>query len=661
MKKILSAVLAGIMMLSAAAVVPVEAAQQESTVSADSVISFNTEKALYVHGLLNSTDSEAWQKWQCKHDEDFNEIDSSVKYFFMPTSASSTHADVYNAYSNTVTVNGVSISPGETKTVNYKADTAYSVKADGKTYSLIFMKSNAEAGIYVNNSNVDGNGTDLMSYLNDDKSKSAKASGAIVDSNGNVDNTAIKKIKGRGNTTWQKAKKGYNITYSSNVEIAGMDKSKKYSLLANYQDDSLSRNRILYDLSDAVGMPYASDSRYVDFYVNGFYWGSYQLCEKVEVGKNNLVNDIDDEAYLNADGTINEDFPFLCEIDASAGDDDYYVECNGGNSVTIKSPEINPGEPGYSEVKAYVKSKFNALYNAARSTKTDLSTVIDLDSAAKLYLINELGKNWDSGVSSTFFVWKQDENGTYKFYASPVWDYDNSLGNANGVEWDLRNIGVDDYTEYTGWWCKYKGKKSSSRSSTNLMNCFARNSSVLDTAAQVWFNDFVPALNDFYGKTDKGIMKSYAEYLALISNSADMNYTSGWYLNTGDWIADHSKLTTAYFDEVTQKMVTSSNKTYNQNFNGMFMFTVDWMQGRAAWLSEQFYPDWRQPENLLGDVNGDGEVTVDDVTAIQMHLADIITLDESKLELAEVNGDGVVTIDDVTRIQMYLSSIITSL
>ena len=105
-------------------------------------------------------------------------------------------------------------------------------------------------------------------------------------------------------------------------------------------------------------MPYASDSRYVDFYVNGFYWGSYQMCEKIEVGKNSLINDIDDEAYLNEDGTVNTDFPFVCEIDPNATDgEDYYVTCADSIKVTIKSPELNEGDIGYNEVKAYVKKK----------------------------------------------------------------------------------------------------------------------------------------------------------------------------------------------------------------------------------------------------------------------------------------------------------------
>lgn len=661
MKKLISVILAVSMVTGVSVISSVSAANvsnEPETVSSGN-ISFDTVEALYVHGVLNSVDTEAWQAWQSKHDEEFNEVDSKVKYFFLPTSADSTKVDMYNAFSDTVTVNGVTIPSGGTATVSYEENKSYSVSADGSTYMLKFMKSNAEAGIYINNSDADGKGTDLMSYINVDKSLSAKATGAIVDAEGNVDNTGIKKIKGRGNTTWGKPKKAYNITYSDNVEIAGMSKSKKYSLLANYQDDSLSRNRVLYDLSDAVGMPYASDSRYVDFYVNGFYWGSYQMCEKIEAGKNNLVNDIDDTAYLNADGTINKDFPFLCEVDAGASDwDDYYVECADGNKVTIKAPELEAGDVGYNEVKEYVRDKFNSLYYAAKNTDGDISAVADVESVAKLYLINELGKNWDSGVSSTYFVWKQDENGNYKFYGSPVWDYDNSLGNAVGVSRDLKNMGVKDYEEYTGWWCKYKGKRASSKNSTNIMNCFARNESVMSEAPQVWFNDFVPALKDFYGETDKGIMMSVNEYHDLLMGSAEMNYTSGWLLNTGSWIADHQSLTGAYYDENSHKMVQTDKKHYAQTFNGMFAYMTDWMQGRAAWLSEQFYSDYIPPKYTVGDVNNDGNINIDDVTLVQKYSAEMEELTEIQLLAADVTRDGLINIDDVTAIQKYIANII---
>ena len=406
MKKVTAILL--VLLLTVSALSGLSVSADEADLGAPS--GFTLENALYAHAVLSSTDTQAWQEWQSIHDEDGNVEKPLEKYFFLPTSANSESVDIYNGFESEVVVNGTAIAAGKTANVAYKADTPYTVKSGRYSFTLTLMKSNAEAAIYVNNSDADGKGTDLMTYLNADKELSAKATGAIVTPDGTVDNTKIKKIKGRGNTTWQKPKKAYNITYDSKVAIAGMTKAKKYSILANYQDDSLSRNRFLYDLSDAVGMPYASDSRYVDFYANGVYLGSYQMTEKVEVGASSLVNDFEETDYLDAEGNVKEDFPFLCEVDAGANDTDYYVSANNGIKITIKAPELSSSDKGYNEVKEYVRNKFNALYDAAKTTSNDLSPYLDIDSAAKIYLINELGKNWDAGVSSLFFTYKQDSD-----------------------------------------------------------------------------------------------------------------------------------------------------------------------------------------------------------------------------------------------------------
>ena len=650
MKKLLSVLLAALLLIGTVSVVGVSAAEEKGAPSA-----YAAEPALYVHAVMNSADTEAWHAWQSVHDEDFEVAKPNEKYFFLPSSVGKTTIDVYNGYDAAVPLNGVTIASKATESVAYTPDIAYTVSAGGQNYTLKIMNSNAEGAIYINNPDADGNGTDLMSYLNDTKENSAKATGAIVTPDGAIDNTTIKKIKGRGNTSWDKPKKGYNITYDKKVGIAGMEKNKKYSILPNYQDDSLSRNRILYDLSDAVGMPYASDSRYVDFYVNGYYWGSYLMCEKVEPGS--LVPEVTDDGYLNEDGTIKEDFPFIAEVDASATTGDYYVTTNN-MKITIKAPEVDPGQPGYEEVKNYVKEKFNAFYTAT-APNGNLSAVADIDSVAKLYLINELGKNWDSGVSSTFFTYRQDENGNYKFYGSPVWDYDNSLGNATGVQWDLRNIGVTDYEEYTGWWCQHKGKaNATARRSNNVIARISQNAAVKAVLPKIWFEKFMPALDHFSGVDfDKEINRElYTKeaYYALIKDSAAMNYESGWLINTGSWIADHSSQKVAHYDSTTRKMVVDTQATsYVQNFEGMYDYASDWMLSRAAWLSEQFAPNY-VPSPLLGDADLNREVDIIDATAIQRHVAGIVTLSQEAQLAADVDRDGDVAIVDTTLLQRHL-------
>ena len=654
MKKTIAIILALLMILGTVPFTGVFAAEEKGSPS-----DFATEPALYVHAVINSSDAEAWQAWQSVHDEDFEVEKPNEKYFFLPSSAAKNTIDVYNGFDEAVTLNGVSIPSHATESVAYAADAAYTVSAGGNNYTLKIMNSNAEGAIYINNPDADGNGTDLMTYLNDTKDNSAAATGAIVTPDGKIDNTAVKKIKGRGNTSWDKPKKGYNINYDKKVSIAGMEKNKKYSILPNYQDDSLSRNRILYDLSDAVGLPYASDSRYVDFYVNGYYWGSYLMCEKVEPGS--LVPEVTDDGYLNKDGSIKEDFPFIAEVDASATEGDYYVTTNN-MKITIKAPEIDPGQPGYEEVKNYVKSKFSAFYTAT-APSGDLASVADVNSVAKLYLINELGKNWDSGVSSTFFTYRQDENGNYKFYGSPVWDYDNSLGNAKGVQWDLRNIGVTDYEEYTGWWCQHKGKSNASaKRSNNIIARISQNTAIKEVLPRIWFEKFVPALDHFTGaKYDKEIDRDFytkEHYYSLIKDSAAMNYESGWLLNTGSWIADHSSQKVAHYDSATQKMVVDSQTTnYAQDFDGMYNYASDWMLSRAAWLSEQFAPDY-VPSPLLGDADLSGAVDIIDTTTIQRHLADITPLAEGAQVCADVDKDDDITILDATLLQRYFAGII---
>lgn len=56
---------------------------------------------------------------------------------------------------------------------------------------------------------------------------------------------------------------------------------------------------------------------------------------------------------------------------------------------------------------------------------------------------------------------------------------------------------------------------------------------------------------------------------------------------------------------------------------------------------------------ILGDVNNDGEVNINDVTAVQRYLAQIQAI-ASPLS-ADINDDGTITIDDATLIQFYLA------
>ena len=58
-----------------------------------------------------------------------------------------------------------------------------------------------------------------------------------------------------------------------------------------------------------------------------------------------------------------------------------------------------------------------------------------------------------------------------------------------------------------------------------------------------------------------------------------------------------------------------------------------------------------------GDVNGDGNVNINDVTMIQKALAEYITLDEFQKKAADFDGDGRVTVSDATALQKKLAEL----
>ncbi|MBR2715171.1 MAG: CotH kinase family protein [Ruminococcus sp.] len=558
-------------------------------------ITVGTIPGLFAHAYSESKESEAWVKWY---------DDNGTRYFLMPTCTNKENLEIYNSYSTKTTINGVTIEPYSVGVVPYTEGAQYSVSANNRNYKLKVMVSSAEAAVFINNPD-DFDGSDLWTYLTDDKENYASATGAILDDEGNIDNTSIKKIKGRGNTSWAADKKGFNINYNAAVSLDGMQSCKKFSIISNFQDPALARNRILYDLADEVGVPYASDSRFTEIYINGAYIGNYMMCEKVDVGKNTLIPEVDEEDYLNYTSGAQDNFSFVCEIDNAPSADDFTITMGNKNKITMKSPELAQGDDGYDQVKNFIKDKYDTMWNKITSNASDVNEYIDVESLAQVYLINELGKNWDSGAGSFYFVYKPDESGHYKFFASPVWDYDNSLGNANGVASDLRNLGINDYTLPTGWFSKLKnGYGGPNFLSDSIKNCDALNKMI----PTVWFEQFVPAIENKLNGENLNNTELYSSdvYLSYLSKSAALNYIRWDMVTDTSWIANHTSLTksdaTYKYNEHSQvtgvdyKQDSTATKYTKYSFADEFKYMIDWTNSRAAWLSNEYFDSYTPSE-----------------------------------------------------------------
>ncbi len=71
------------------------------------------------------------------------------------------------------------------------------------------------------------------------------------------------------------------------------------------------------------------------------------------------------------------------------------------------------------------------------------------------------------------------------------------------------------------------------------------------------------------------------------------------------------------------------------------------------------YKDIEVPDGMCGDVNCDSKVNIKDATAIQKHIAGLVTLADEGLAVADVDASGVVNIKDATVIQKHIAGIDT--
>ena len=127
-KKAISIVLAGLMTAGSMSALSVFAVEETSP-----TLSFKTQNALYAHAVSGSADSDAWVAWQCEHNEYMNEINANQKYFFLPSSVSSTSVELYNAYSNNDTLNNDTIPSEESKEDSYTNNKTNRDNTDDKT------------------------------------------------------------------------------------------------------------------------------------------------------------------------------------------------------------------------------------------------------------------------------------------------------------------------------------------------------------------------------------------------------------------------------------------------------------------------------------------------------------------------------------------------
>ncbi len=591
MKKLISLIMVLCLLLSAFPFAFAADTTEELTPNPEAYPNFALDnwEALYAHAIPGDDSTDAWQKWM-KDYGGFN-AEEGVRYFFLPAASNDSCIEIYNGYNEDAVVGGVTIPTHTSALVEYTENEAISVSVgESRSYTFKVLMSDAEASLYINdvtNSYEDYEGniqeTDLWSFLIQNKENSVSTATYSIVSKDGVQDGELKKIKGRGNTNWKDYdKKPFNINFNSMTTI-GSTTSKKFSLVSNTKDTTLLRNSIMYDLSKDVGSPYYSDQSFIDFYVNGVYRGAYIACQKVDLGKNTMIN-LKDESE-----DIETNFNFLVEVDVWNYKNDTYFVSDKGYHVVLKTPDLEDFETNSPEWKVrydYIKDKYQELEDALyKGTLADIEAICDIESLAQQYLLQDLGKNCDGGYTSTFFTYNAGEG---KFYATPIWDCDSDLG-AVDVWRENCKTSTSDHKGWTTRTAKYENTINPYGQAFYVKGTTSKGETFEELCARIWKTNFIPKIDILLGKAERGegdLVKSIDEYAASIEKSTYINYIM--------WD----------FAWLCQSKNKSLPDNYTEDVAGELAYLKDWVKARSEWMTSYFNGE-QEPEPTDPPVTGE--------------------------------------------------------
>lgn len=252
-------------------------------------------------------------------------------------------------------------------------------------------------------------------------------------------------IKARGNFTRKGySKKPFKLKLGDKQNLLGINRagktSKHWALLAHADDKfGYMRNFVGFRLGEMIGLPWTPNQQPVEVVINGDYRGIYFLTESIRVEKGRIeIESLDDEVSdpaLISGG-------YLIELDNYA--DDAVVTLKDGSDnnrnlyITPDTPEV------YSDAqKKFINEQFTTMNNLVNSgitkwdetSKDGLWSYLDLDDAARYYVVEEIISHYEAYHGSTYLFRDRysEKNGNGKWHFSPLWDCGHAFdGPTNG-------------------------------------------------------------------------------------------------------------------------------------------------------------------------------------------------------------------------------------
>ena len=398
------------------------------------------------------------------------------------------------------------------------------------------------------------------------------------------------------------------------VSILGMPRDNTWALLAPYNDKSLMRDMLAFEIS-RPWMEFTPQGCYCELIYNGIYYGVFLLAEVVSKGSNRL--NLDDPGEEGDELTGG----YLLEVDRNDGHcyrSRYRPVCSDGSVITTTYVYYQYKSPDYEDLTSlqsdYIQHCINEMEGALaarhfRDPVTGESLLIDEMSFIDYQLAMEIGHNVDGYRLSCKFFKRRESSGDPRFKLA-IWDMNLAYGNADyyeGYRTDTWMYQVNDILPKKPtaemvpfWW--YKLNKEAI---------------------------YVTHLKERWAQYRRSNLR-VDRLMATIDSLAQVLTTGG---------AEYRN-SLAY---PVWGVYVWPNYYISQNFPEEISFIKQWIVKRIRWMDAQldFVPD-----PVPGDVNGDGEVNLSDINTL-IHLILDYGAGDTPFDKADVNSDGEINLSDI--------------
>ena len=231
-----------------------------------------------------------------------------------------------------------------------------------------------------------------------------------------------------------------------NVSLLDMPAENDWALLANYNEKSLVRTILAFDLFREMGQ-YAPRAKLCEVFVNNTYQGIYVFTETIK-----RDNDRVDISRLTPDDSSGDNLTggYIIKVDYHNGSNSWVSDYSpiGHPGVLVyfvyhypKPDEITGLQKSY--IQGFIRDFEAALYgDDFDDPLSGYREYIDVASFIDYFIISEVSRNVD-GYKKSRYLYKDKNSQDDKLYAGPVWDFD----------WAWKNIreGIWRNTDGSGW------------------------------------------------------------------------------------------------------------------------------------------------------------------------------------------------------------------